>query len=79
MIHLWKLTLEYATSSDSVQKTDVLETIFKSIPTNIESKTAILSRDELTSENLLYIMTQLARSGKKRHLALAVKILIGKN
>lgn len=75
-IHLWRLTLE---NSATNEKTDILECIFKAIPTSIEAKSADLMRDEITSENLLYIMTQLARSGKKRYLALAVKILIGKN
>ena len=77
IIHLWRLTLEHSANENKI---DILEVLFKSIPTNLESKTQeVCNRDELTSENLLYIMTQLARSGKKRYLALAVKILIGKN
>jgi len=75
LLHLWKNVLESLSGKD---KDDVLEIVFKNIPSDIDKITKSLNRSPIDSENILYIMTQFARSGKKRHLAWSVKMLLSK-
>jgi len=82
ILKFWKRLLEFSNPESldlNKLRPEILEIIFKNLPPNLEILTTKLNcRDEISSENILYLMTEMARSGKKRHLALAVKMLIGK-